>query len=101
MATKFAAKGNKQASGFAAAEGVISEFQVKNARSFDWGTVFTLVLNGVEIHGCRVSERRDGNSFISFPSYKGKDGKWYSYVYFKFSEADQDAILQAVAEAIA
>lgn len=101
MATKYVSKGNKKASGFAAAEGVVSEFEVKNARAYDWGTVFTLILNGVEIHGCRVSERRDGNSFISFPSYKGKDGKWYSYVYFKFSEADQDAILQAVAEAIA
>ena len=40
------------------------------------------------------------NSFISFPSYKGRDGKYYSYIYFRFSEADQDEILKAVAEAL-
>ena len=98
---KFEAKGKKQQSGFQAAEGVVSEFEVKNARQFDWGTTFTLVLNGVEIHNCKVGERKDGNSFISFPSYKGKDGKWYSYVYFKFAEADTEAILNALAEQLA
>ena len=101
MATKFEAKGKKQASGFVPVDGVVSEFQVKNPKAFDWGTTFTLVLNGVEIHGCKVAERKDGNSFISFPSYKGKDGKWYSYVYFRFSEADTDAILKELAEQLA
>lgn len=98
---KFEAKGKKQQTGFQASEGVVSEFEVKNARQFDWGTTFSLVLNGVEIHNCKVGERKDGNSFISFPSYKGKDGKWYSYVYFKFSEADTEAILKALAEQLA
>lgn len=98
---KFEKKGSKQVSGFQAIEGVVESFEIRNARQFDWGTTFTLVLNGVEIHNCKVGERKDGNSFISFPSYKGKDGKWYSYVYFKFSEADTDAILQALAEALA
>lgn len=101
MATKFEAKGKKQDTGFAPADGVVSSFEVKNPKSFDWGTVFTLVLNGVEIHGCKVGERKDGNSFISFPSYKGKDGKWYSYVYFRFSEKDTDLILQELAEQLA
>ena len=101
MATKFEAKGQKQQSGFQASEGVVSSFEVKNARSYSWGTTFTLVLNGVEIHGCKVGERKDGNSFISFPSYKGKDGKWYSYVFFRFSEADTDAILEELAKQLA
>ena len=101
MATKFEAKGKKNDSGFTAADGVVSSFEIKNPKTFDWGTVFTLVLNGVEVHGCKVGERKDGNSFISFPSYKGKDGKWYSYVHFRFSEADTDAILKALAEALA
>lgn len=101
MATKFEARGKKYQSGFQASEGVVSEFEVKNARQFDWGTTFTLILNGVEIHGCKVAERKDGHSFISFPSYKGKDSKWYSYVYFRFSEADTDAILNEVAAQLA
>lgn len=99
--TKFEAKGKNQQTGFQAAEGVVESFEVKNPRSFDWSTTFTLVLNGVEIHGCKVGERKDGNSFISFPSYKGKDGKWYSHVYFRFSEADTDAILKELAEQLA
>ncbi len=101
MATKFEKKGAKQVSGFQAAEGVIDYFEVKNAKCFDWGTVFTLVINGVEIHNCKVGERKDGNSFISLPSYKGKDGKYYNYVYFRFSEADTDAILHDLAEQLA
>ena len=99
MATKFT-KGAKKESGFTAADGIVESFEVKNVKSFDWGTTFTLVLNGVEIHNVKVAERKDGNSFISFPSYKGKDGKYYSYVYFRFSEADQDEVLKAVAENI-
>lgn len=98
---KFEAKGKKQQSGFKPVEGVVSEFEVRNVRSFDWGTVFTLVLNGVEINGCKVGERHDGESFISLPSYKGKDGKYYNHVYFRFSEADTDAILKEVAEQLA
>lgn len=101
MATKFMANGNKKESGFQAAAGVVESFEIRNPRQFDWGTTFTLVLNGVEIHNCKVGERKDGNSFISFPSYKGKDGKYYSYVYFRLSEADSDAILQALAEQLA
>ena len=100
MATKFQKKGSSKESGFAPADGVVSEFSVKNVKAFDWGTTFTLVLNGVEIHGCKVAEAKDGNSFISMPSYKGKDGKYYSHVYFRFSEKDQDAILQSVADTL-
>ena len=101
MATKFEAKGKSKASGFAPVDDVVSSFEVKNPKAFDWGTTFTLVLNGVVIHGCKVAERKDGYSFISFPSYKGKDGNWYSYVYFRFSEADTDAILKELAEQLA
>lgn len=93
--------GNKKESGFQAAAGVVEHFEIRNPRHFDWGTTFTLVLNGVEIHNCKVGERKDGNSFISFPSYKGKDGKYYSHVYFRLSEADSDEILKALAEQLA
>lgn len=101
MATKFVNKGSSKESGFMPMEGVVSSFEVKNPKTFDWGTTFTLVLNGVEIHGCKVGERKDGNSFISFPSYKGKDGKWYSHVYFRFSEKDTDEILKELTEQLA
>ena len=102
MATKFSKKqatDNAAKTGFASpAPGVVTSYAVKNPKFFDWGTVFTLEINGVEIHGCKVGERRDGNSFISFPSYKGKDGKWYSHVYFRLSDQDTDAILKELAE---
>ena len=99
MATKFQKKQQPNNEGFVE-YGTVESFKVERVKSFDRGTTFDLVLNGVTIHWCKVAEARDGNSFISFPSYKGRDGKYYSYIYFRFSEADQDEILKAVAEAL-
>lgn len=99
MATKFQKKQQTANEGFVE-YGTVESFKVERVKSFDWGTTFDLVLNGVTIHGCKVAEAKNGDSFISFPSYKGRDGKYYSYIYFRFSEADQDEILKAVAEAL-
>ena len=80
-----------QAEGFQT--GIVESWEVKNVKSFDWGITFTLTLNGVEIHGVKVGEKNDGTSFIAMPSYKGKDGKWYSHVFFHFSEEDHRGAL--------
>jgi DNA-binding cell septation regulator SpoVG len=39
------------------------------------------------IYGCRFVEGKNGD-FVSFPSYKGSDGKYYSHAYIKLDEAD-------------
>ena len=89
---KFTKKSTKQEFG------KIESVEVTRAKSFSWGVSFTMVLNGVTINNCTVGVTKAGDNFISFPSYKGKDGKWYSYIYFRFSEEDAEKILDMVAE---
>ena len=78
--------------------GKVDSFEILKATQYSWGVGFNMILNGVTIYNCTVAETKEGNFFVSFPSRKGSDGKWYSYVYFRFSEDDQNAILAAVSE---
>lgn len=78
--------------------GKVESFEILRAVNYDWGTSFNMVLNGVTIYNCTVAETKEGKFFISFPSRKGSDGKYYSYVYFRFSDEDMDKILTAVYE---
>lgn len=78
----------------------VDSFEVSRAKCWDNGGVtFDLEVNGMKIYGCRVSEGKNGD-FISFPSRKGSDGKYYNYVYIPFQEEDQKTILEAVEVAI-
>lgn len=56
---------------------------------------FDMCLNGVYVYGLTVVSGKNGD-FISWPSRKGKDDKYYSYAYAKFTDAQQDDILDAV-----
>lgn len=78
----------------------LASWEVSNVKSFEWGTVFNLKLNGVLIYGCRLVETDDA-MFIGFPSQKGKDGKYYSHCYWKFTDEDETAIINAVGAALA
>lgn len=53
---------------------------------------FALTVNGVTVYGCNVLEGKNGD-FISFPSYKGKDGKFYNHVYIPLTDKEQEGIL--------
>jgi len=65
--------------------------QVKDTVYFD------VEINGVTIYGCRVIEGKEGD-FVSFPSHKGKDDKYYNYCYIKLSEEDTKDIIHQVEE---
>jgi DNA-binding cell septation regulator SpoVG len=58
---------------------------VRNMRKIEAGNVkafFDVTINGVEVKGLKlVVSQKDGNLFLSFPSEKGKDGKYYNIVY--------------------
>lgn len=56
---------------------------------------FTLDINGLTIYNCRVATGKNGD-FISFPQYKDKNGKYWSYVYANLSPEDSNAILEEI-----
>lgn len=60
---------------------------------------FDVDINGVMIYGCKVIEGSKGD-FISFPSHKGKDGKYYNYAYIKLSDAQTKEIIEQVEQAL-
>lgn len=79
--------------------GEVNNFVVSRVRQVDGknGNVifFSLNLNGVSINNVRVGEGKNGD-FISLPQYRGSDGKWYSTVFFRFTEDDEAKILGEV-----
>ena len=73
----------------------VMSFEVSGVRQYKKTVFFNLKLNGVQVYGCTVVEGKKGD-FISMPSRKGSDGKWYSIVYARISEHDQEIILAEV-----
>jgi len=80
-------------------------WSVSNVRAWDDGGVtFALNLQVAEgrmvtVYGCRIAEGQEG-AFISFPSRKGKDGKYYSHAYFRLTAKEQEKIIQAALEEV-
>lgn len=63
--------------------------EVTRAKEIKGSYAFDMKVNGVQIYGCWLKETKSGENFVSFPSYKGKDDKYYSYAYFKIDEKTQ------------
>lgn len=94
------AKSTKETKDATAPAFKVDSFAVSRAKCWDNGGVtFDLEVNGIKVYGCRVAEGKNGD-FISFPSRKGTDGKYYNHVYIPLGEDDQKAILEAVEAAI-
>lgn len=74
------------------------EFKIERVKDTEYGVFFDMCINDVTIYGCSWVEgtRNDGSEyeFVSFPSHKGKDGKYYNHVYVKLSDNDITAIKQ-------
>ena len=67
--------------------------KVTRAHQFeDGGIAFDMEVNGVTIYGCKIATGKKGE-FVSFPSRKGKDGKYYSYAYCPLTEDQTKDIL--------
>lgn len=78
-----------------AAEKTINVTRVNQFKNGD--VVFDVEVNDVTIYGCRIVEGKKGD-FVSFPSHKGKDDKYYSYAYTKFSDSDVEDIEKQINE---
>lgn len=81
------------------------DVKVTRAKEFDNGNVtFDMVVNGVTIYGCwyREGKSQGGNEYqmISFPSQKGKDGKYYSHAWFKIEDDVKDDIIAQLQELV-
>lgn len=72
------------------------EVEVTRAKEIKGSYAFDMRVNGVMIYGCWLKETKDGNNFVSFPSYKGTDGKYYSHAYFKVTDELQDEIEKGI-----
>ena len=75
------------------------DVKVTRAKEVKEGHVaFDMIVNGVTIYGCFYREgEKDGKpyQFISFPSKKADNGKYYNHVWFKIDPAtEQDIIAQ-------
>lgn len=73
------------------------EAKVTRANQVQDTVYFDVVINGVTIYGCKVIEGKNGD-FISFPSHKGKDDKYYNYCYIKLSDEQTVDIVKQVEE---
>lgn len=93
-----------------AAENKAVNHEIKVLRAHDMSKddgvtiAFDVEVNGVSIYGCfwREGVDKSGNEYemVSFPSHKGKDGKYYKYAYVNFSDADKDAIQKGIESVI-
>lgn len=76
-------------------------WSISNARQWKDGSItFALNVQAAEgrdltIYGCRIADGKTGN-FVSFPSRKGTDGKYYSHAYIRLTLDEQEEIIQAV-----
>lgn len=76
-------------------------FTVDRVHQFEDGTVtFNMTVDRyVQIYGCRIYDGKDDKPFISFPSRKGKDDKYWNHVYCRLSdEAVEDIAAQVYAK---
>lgn len=72
---------------------ILKDYSVDRVKMDSKGRVrFALTVNGVTVYGCNVVEGKNGD-FITFPSYKGKDGKYYNHAYIPLTDKEQEGIL--------
>ena len=73
-----------------------NDIQVTRAHQFDDGSItFDMTVNGVTIYGNRIVEGSKG-TFVSFPSRKGKDNKYYAYAFVQLSADEVKDIISQI-----
>lgn len=51
-------------------------------------------INGITIYDMAImANKTTGEAFLSWPSQKGKDGKYYTTCYARLSDSDQETII--------
>lgn len=76
----------------------VTDFMVRRARAIENGIIMAdLIINGITVYGMKVlANKKTGEAFLAFPQQKGKDGKYYSIVYAKLSDTDQEEMIRSI-----
>lgn len=79
----------------------ISDIEVTRASEIKEGTVaFDMTVRGIAIQGCfmRQYTNKEGaeGDLISFPSYKGNNGKYYNFVWFPISKELKEQLKEKI-----
>lgn len=72
---------------------------VSHVKEWDNGVTFTLNVDRVSIYGCRIVSGKNGD-FISFPSRKGSDGKYYNHAYIDLTDTELKVVFDMVRSAL-
>ena len=78
----------------------IYNLEVKRAKEYKNTVFFDVDINGVMIYGCRFVEGKNGD-FVSFPSYKGSDDKYYNHCWIKLGDAEVKLIDEQIDQLLA
>lgn len=78
----------------------IFNLEVKRAKEYKNTVFFDVDINGVMIYGCRFVEGKNGD-FVSFPSYKGSDDKYYNHCWIKLGDAEVKLIDEQIDQLLA
>ena len=73
--------------------------QYANKKTKKETTFFDMKVNGVSIYGCTLVEGKNG-TFVSFPSYKGSNDKYYNHARVELSDDDIELIETLVSDAL-
>ena len=77
-------------------EAKIRFIKVTRAHQFEDGSIsFDMEVEDITIYNCTLREGKNG-TFVSFPSRKGKDGKYYAYVKCDLSKEDTANIIEQI-----
>lgn len=72
-------------------------WEVDNVRVLDFGTFFTLKVEGLALYNLRlVPAGKKYDAFIACPDEKGKDGKYYKLFAIYLTEEDTAAVIGEV-----
>ena len=80
-------------------------FEVENVRWVDGKNgkegvaFFSLIYQDMKVYNCKIVSGSNGD-FVSFPSAKGSDGKYYNQAWMELSENDTKRIIELVEAAL-
>lgn len=75
--------------------------EVDGVKDWESGVFFNLTVGNIfKIYGCKVARTKKGEYFISMPSRKGTDKRYYAHCIVRLSESQTEEVLGMVSDAL-